>query len=64
MKISRNGFFQPENVFLNLRLNMQYEKLRNTASDLPVPEMKPCDGNSTFSYRGAGVWSLLDYKIK
>ena len=40
------------------------KNLRNTTTDLQVPQMKTCNGQRTFSYRGARVWNHLDLEVK
>ena len=37
--------------------------LRNTATDLKLPKKKSCNGQRSFSYRGAKMWNDLPEKI-
>ena len=40
------------------------KNLRNTATDLQVPQMKTCNSQRAFSYHSAGVWNHLDLEVK
>lgn len=39
-------------------------EIRNTKTDLAVPLMSPGNGQKSFAYRGASLWTSLDLDIK
>ena len=39
-------------------------QLRNTDTDLKLPKKRTCNGQKSFSFRGAKLWNRLDTEAK
>ena len=39
-------------------------QLRNTNTDLKLPKKRTCNGQKSFSFRGAKLWNSLDTEVK